>query len=130
MPQELIDLDHVLDPLIQVCITSEQRYLAAAQHARNRGLKLVLKTYAEQRIRFARQLRDIVRQAEGGAVTNADPDHPAASNTGEAMNRGWNNIRAWFTVRRQSRQRLLLRAARNDVWFCVHDSYGAGHCRG
>jgi hypothetical protein len=79
--------------------------VAAAEHTRNRGLKLVLKSYAQERAAFAVQLRAAagLSAAEAGAT---------GAGGGGALGRGWASMRAWFTVRRQSRQRLLLQKAR------------------
>lgn len=99
MPSESTALARILANLSQVCRNSQQAYAYAAQHTRNRGLKLLLKSYAQERAHFQDQLR------EQGAVRSSDfPDRQA----GGAFRRGLASVRAWFVVRRQARQRLLL----------------------
>jgi uncharacterized protein (TIGR02284 family) len=91
---------HRLNHLIQVCEESAKRFYNAAEHIRNRGLKLILKSYVQQRVRFANELRSIVNRV-GEAVNRTEP-------VGEALSRGWTDIKATMTVRRQGRQELVL----------------------
>lgn len=102
MPSESTSLSRTLDDLSQACLNSQQAYAYAAQHTRNRGLKLLLKSYAQERARF----RDQLREVGGPASTEITP-----SESSGAWGRGLANVRAWFIVRRQSRQRLLLHKA-------------------
>lgn len=99
MPSESTSLSRTLTDLSQACLNSQQAYAYAAQHTRNRGLKLLLKSYAQERARFRQEL---------GALGEPTSGEIAASETSGALGRGLANVRAWFTVRRQSRQRLLL----------------------
>jgi hypothetical protein len=104
MQPESSTLPPLLSRLIQHLQTSQEAYADAAQHTRNRGLKLVLKSYAQERAGFADQLRGLA------------PDSLAAAGgqTGSALGRGWASMRAWFTIKRQSRQRLLLQKAQES----------------
>jgi uncharacterized protein (TIGR02284 family) len=95
-------LSQVLNRLYQALQTSQQAYAYAAQHTRNRGLKLVLKSYAQERAQFQEQLQQQMHSAGG------DSSALSAHATDGAVGRGWASMRAWFTVRRQSRQRLLV----------------------
>jgi hypothetical protein len=99
MPSESTSLSRTLKDLSQACLNSQQAYAYAAQHTRNRGLKLLLKSYANERARFREQLGELAEPASGEITT-----HESSG----ALGRGLANVRAWFTVRRQSRQRLLL----------------------
>ena len=104
MPSESTSLSRTLTDLSQACLNSQQAYAYAAQHTRNRGLKLLLKSYAQERARFRQQLGTLAAasgEPAGGEI--------AASEAGGAFGRGLANVRAWFSVRRQARQRLLLR---------------------
>ncbi len=101
MQSEQSSLSQLLSRLSQACYHSQEAYAHAAQHTRNRGLKLVLKSYAQERAEFQEQLR-----GSDGAPAPLTP--PA---TGSALGRGWASMRAWFTIRRQSRQRLLMQKA-------------------
>jgi len=89
-----------LNHLIQVCEESAKRFYNAAEHIRNRGLKLVLKSYVQERVRFANELRSLVNRA-GEAVTSAEP-------VSESLSRGWTDIKATMTVQREGRQDLVL----------------------
>ncbi len=106
MQPEPNSLSSLVDRLSQANWNSQEAYAYAAQHTRNRGLKLVLKSYAQERALFQEQLRSLPAAQAGGS--------PAAASgaSAAAVGRGWTSIRAWFTIRRQSRQRLLLQKAR------------------
>jgi uncharacterized protein (TIGR02284 family) len=95
----------MLDRLIELCRASERRHFDAAQHARNRALKLILKTSAEQRSRFGAEL------AELSASDQNTPNQPDAATAG--LDRGASNLRSWFTLRRQRRQRVAMQNALN-----------------
>ncbi|MFN8466529.1 MAG: DUF2383 domain-containing protein [Caldilineaceae bacterium] len=101
MQSEQTSLAHILSRLSQACRASQEAYVDAAQHTRNRGLKLVLKSYAQERAHFQEQLR---------TVAGESPE-PVAEATGSALGRGWASLRAWVTIRRQSRQRMLMQKA-------------------
>lgn len=99
MPSESTSLTRTLNHLSQACLNSQQAYAYAAQHTRNRGLKLLLKSYADERARFREELRGLAEPASAEIT---------ASESSGAVGRGLANVRAWFTVRRQTRQRVLL----------------------
>jgi hypothetical protein len=61
----------------------------------------VLKSYAQERAQFQEQLRAFTPET---APVNVSAD-------GNVFSRGWASMRAWFTIRRQSRQRLLMQKA-------------------
>lgn len=100
MQPETQTLAQHLSRLSQALQNSQEAYAYAAQHTRNRGLKLVLKSYAQQHAEFQDQLRTLAPAGEAAPHT-----------TGSALGRGWASMRAWFTIRRQSRQRLLMEKA-------------------
>jgi uncharacterized protein (TIGR02284 family) len=91
----------VLSSLSQACHNSQEAYAYAAQHTRNRGLKLVLKSYAQERAHFQEQLVAVA----GESATES------AQTAGAPLDRGWASVRAWFTIRRERRQRLLMQKA-------------------
>jgi hypothetical protein len=101
MESQQTSLAPILSRLTQACHASQEAYADAAQHTRNRGLKLVLKSYAQERAEFQEQLRTFADEP-ATAVVQA---------TGSALYRGWASLRAWFTIRRQSRQRMLMQKA-------------------
>ena len=47
----------IVNYLTQLCRQSASRFLYIAAYIRNRGLKMVLKTYAQQRLRFGSELQ-------------------------------------------------------------------------
>jgi hypothetical protein len=101
MDPQQTSLTQILSRLSQACFDSQESYAYAAQHTRNRGLKLVLKSYAQERAQFQEQLRRF-----------APESLPlGAHGTDSALGRGWASMRAWFTIRRQSRQRVLMQKA-------------------
>lgn len=83
-------------------VASEQRLRDAAEHIRNRGLKLVLKTYAQQRASFSKKLQSLL------AISQPLASHEPSTSRG-ALARGWLNIKAAMTIRRSARHHLLLR---------------------
>ena len=101
MDSQQTSLAQILSRLSQACFDSQEAYAYAAQHTRNRGLKLVLKSYAQERAQFQEQLHKFA--PESGPLGGAS--------SGNALGRGWASMRAWFTVRRQSRQRMLMQKA-------------------
>ncbi len=101
MESEQRSLSHTLSRLSQAVLNSQESYAYAAQHTRNRGLKLLLKSYAQKRAQFREQLCSFA-----GESTALAPQP-----TGSALGRGWASMRAWFTIRRQSRQRMLMQKA-------------------
>jgi hypothetical protein len=94
MQSEQTSLAYTLSRLFEACHASQEAYVDAAQHTRNRGLKLVLKSYAQERAQFQEQLRAVADE----------PVPPASQATSSALGRGWASLRAWFTIRRQSRK--------------------------
>ncbi len=101
MESQQISLAQILSRLSQACFDSQESYAYAAQHTRNRGLKLVLKSYAQERAQFQEQLH---RFAPASVPLGAQK-------AGGVLARGWASMRAWFTIRRQSRQRMLMQKA-------------------
>jgi uncharacterized protein (TIGR02284 family) len=91
-----------LTQLISALAASEQRLRDAAEHIRNRGLKLVVKTYAQQRATFSRKLQTLIAFSHPPHISEPSP-------SGGALARGWLNIKAAMTIRRRFRHYLLLR---------------------
>jgi uncharacterized protein (TIGR02284 family) len=89
-----------VEQLILLCEESAKRFYNAAEHVRNRGLKLILKSYIQQRVRFVHELNSLVNRAG----VESSPNEPVT----EGLSRGWSDIKATMTVQRQGRQQLLL----------------------
>lgn len=90
----------VLNRLIRLNQASELGFETAAEHVRNRGLKLHLKRYARQRARFLNELRHEIMKW-GGVVQ-------VTRNPWAALHRGWIDIKAALTVGRDSEARVVL----------------------
>lgn len=103
MEKSINELQTTFTTLIAVTEESERNLYTAAEQTENRAAKLLLKAYAQQRAHFSQQLR---------AVTTELDHEPSALATADGsgfLQRGWSELRAALTVRRQNRQRLLLR---------------------
>lgn len=101
MTRAEVQLDRdVLKRLIETIRASERRFYHVAEHVRNRGLKLILKTYVQQRADFADALTRLLQQA------GAEP--PADGDLSGALSRGWMDVKATMIVRRHARQQHLL----------------------
>jgi uncharacterized protein (TIGR02284 family) len=105
MTEVQLDRD-TIKRLVEVSRESERRFYNAAEHVRNRGLKLILKTYVQQRADFADVLTRLLHQAE------AEP--PADRDLSGALSRGWTDIKATMIVRRRVRQEILLNEIANE----------------
>lgn len=78
-----------------------------AGHIKNRGLKILLKTYADQRARFAEELL--------AAAGNPDEAPPVPRNLLASIHRGWIDIKASLTIGRESVEQVVLaQAARGE----------------
>lgn len=88
-----------LTTLIQINNESKRNIYAAAEQIENRALKLLLKAYAQQRARFARELQ------QDGA--RADDSSPQSRFSPGFFQRGWRDLRAALLIRRQRRHRIL-----------------------
>lgn len=85
--------------LIQASTESKRNFYATAEQMENRALKLLLKAYAQERSRFARELQQRIAPADQAAP---------ASNPFGFFRRGWLDLKAALVVRRTRRHRLLL----------------------
>jgi uncharacterized protein (TIGR02284 family) len=94
------NLTQTLNRLIQRCIESDKSLYGAAEYIGNRGMKLLLKTYAQQHSQFTAQLQDIVKQMGDTPPENRDAV--------AAVGRGLSDVKAAMTVQRQSRQKAVL----------------------
>lgn len=91
----------LVENLIAICKTSERNFYQAAEQARNRGLKVLLKTYAQQRVRYAEELHHLAFSQNG--QDKAESPEPIV------LNHGWTNLKAGLTIQRENRQILVLR---------------------
>jgi uncharacterized protein (TIGR02284 family) len=89
----------VLQRLLSTCRESEAGLSHVAEHVQNRGVKLLLKAYAQQRASSVRELETLLHTL----------DHPNqdATPTGE-VHRGLNDIGTAMTLGRKNRQHVAL----------------------
>ncbi len=89
-----------LNYLIRLNLASELGFETAAEHIKNRGIKLYLKRYAQQRAQFAAEL-DAEIKKWGGTIR-------VARNPLAALHRGWIDIKATLTVGRENEAQVVL----------------------
>lgn len=97
----------VLNDLSRLCKDSEKGFRVAAESVDNRGLKMLFKTYAQQRAQFAVELgREVERlggeprfeRGKGGSFL-------------AVLHRGWIDIRAAMTIGQQNSENFVLAEA-------------------
>ncbi|MGH2537051.1 MAG: PA2169 family four-helix-bundle protein [Candidatus Promineifilaceae bacterium] len=89
-----------LNRLIRLCIDGELGFSVAAESVRNRGLKTLLRSYAQQRALFAHDLQVEVEQLGG-------KPRQEGSALGR-FHRGWIDIKAAMTVGAHAREMVVL----------------------
>lgn len=94
-----LDLNH----LIEANIESDKTLYSVAAQIDNRGMKLLLKTYAQQHDQYTAQLQDVARQMGDTPSVNRDPV--------TSISRGLTDVKAAMTVQRQDRQQAALEQA-------------------
>jgi len=92
-----------LNQLIESCMESDKSFYSAAEQIDNRGMKLLVKSYAQQHAQFTTQLQSMVRQMGDIPPENRDPV--------AAVGRGLTDVKAAMTVKRAGRQHLVLEEA-------------------
>lgn len=94
------ELKEPFQELYNICKRSEKNLHAASEQMQNRGLKGLLKGFAQQRRRFARRLNDIGEQI---GFNLSDP--PSIRNR---LERGWMDLRIAMIVGRANRQEAAI----------------------
>lgn len=79
-----------LNRLIRICLDGEAGFLVVAESVRNRGLKALFKTFAQQRAHFADRLAEEVKRLGGTPRTDGS--------TLANVHRGWINIKTAMTI--------------------------------
>jgi len=90
-----------LNQLIRLSIAAELGFETAAEHVKNRGLKLYLKRYAQQRAHFVDELHQELTRW-GGTMR-------IARNPLAALHRGWIDIKAALVIGRDQEALVVLR---------------------
>jgi hypothetical protein len=99
-----VGLQGELEQLEDHLKTAEKSVYLASRHAQNRGLKLLLKSYAERLARFSRDLARLVGEHSG--VSDMLPAVPE---------RGWLDVSTPLILGRENRQNAALRASYTHV---------------
>ncbi len=89
-----------LNRLIRVCKDGEAGFLVVAESVRNRGLKALFKTFAQQRSKFADMLQAEVKKLGGTPRTDGT--------TIASLHRGWINIKAAMTIGQYGTENVAL----------------------
>lgn len=101
-----------LNKLANLNQASEIGFIHAAEHVRNRGLKIYLKNYAEQRAHFAEELRKMIVEL-GGQVK-------ARSNPLAIVHRGWIDLVATLTIGRMNQARMVVQEGLHGERILLH----------
>lgn len=89
-----------LNRLIRICLDGESGFLVVAESVRNRGLKALFKTFAQQRAQFADVLQEEVKKLGGEPRTDG--------NTLATVHRGWINIKTAMTIGQYGTENVAL----------------------
>jgi uncharacterized protein (TIGR02284 family) len=107
-----------LNTLVTLNQASEIGFTHAAEHVRNRGLKIYLKHYAAQRAQFAVELQELIHQLGGKVTTRSNPL--------AVIHRGWIDIVATLTIGRMNQARVVLQEVLTGEHLALHRYKDAG----
>lgn len=93
-----------LDRLYRLCKAGQWGFQTVAENAQNRGLKVLLKSFAQQRADFAQELADEIERLSGSSS--------GRRSLRGIVHRGRINIRATLTIGARNVEELILREAR------------------
>ena len=96
----------ILNDLSRLCKDSEKGFRVAAESVDNRGLKMLFKTYAQQRAQFAAELAQEVER-----LGNPPRSDRMGSSFLAVLHRGWIDIRAAMTIGPQNSENFVLAEA-------------------
>lgn len=99
---QTLDSQTTIDQLILVNQESKRNFYTAAAQVENRATKLLLKAYAQERMRFIRELQQSRPHPEAAVIETT----PAPA--GGFFQRGWLALKSALVIRRQRRHSLLL----------------------
>jgi len=100
-----------LNQLLNLNQASEQGFRIAAESVKNRGLKALLKGYAQQRSYFAAELNDEISRLGGESRTSR--------NLLGTLHRGWLIIKAAMTIGRQATEAVVLSESHRGETYAV-----------
>lgn len=91
---------NTLNRLVRLCNASEKGFGVAAENVKNRGLKVMFKSYAQERAKWA--------DAWGEEVKELGGEPAEGSGVLAAAHRGWINIKAAMTIGQLSTEKVVL----------------------
>ena len=97
------ELVNTLNNLYRICQAGARGFEVVAENVSNRGLKVLLKTYAQQRAQFARELEDAIDQ-RGGETSRR-------RSLRGIVHRGRIDIKATLTIGEQDVENVVLEEA-------------------
>lgn len=86
--------------LVKLCKASEKGFNVAAGNVKNRGLKILLKNFAQQRAQFAQALQTELETLGGEKSRRSGPV--------AGIHRGWINIKSAMTIGQASTEQVVL----------------------
>lgn len=89
-----------LTRLARLGVASERGFGIAAENVRNRGLKILFKSYAQERAQFSSEIRELAQDLGGEVVEG--------SNVLAAGHRGWINIKGAMTIGARNTEKVVL----------------------
>ena len=96
-------LVNTLNRLYRICQAGARGFQVVAENVSNRGLKVLLKTYAQQRAQFARELEDAIHHLGGEASRRRS--------IRGVVHRGRIDIKATLTIGQQDVENVVLKEA-------------------
>lgn len=97
------ELVNTLNRLYRICQAGARGFEVVAENASNRGLKVLLKTYAQQRAQFARELEE--------AIHNLGGETSRRRSIRGIVHRGRIDIKATLTIGQQDVENVVLKEA-------------------
>lgn len=89
-----------LNRLARLCKASEKGFNIAAENVKNRGLKVLFKTYAQQRSQMGHALQNEIKGLGGRPSSGTGPV--------AALHRGWINIKSAMTIGQPATERVVI----------------------
>lgn len=89
-----------LNKLVRMCRDGEEGFRVAAENVRNRGLKTLFKSYAQQRVLLAQELEEEVKRLGGSPLRGGS--------VLAGLHRGWIGIKATMTIGAYRTEQVVL----------------------
>jgi len=96
---------HSLGRLARINVTAAKGFNVTAENAKNRGLKVLLKSFAQERAQFAADLLSEMEKLKPGSSAK---ETVSLSRMLGSFHRGWINIKSAMTIGQPSTERVVL----------------------